>query len=189
MLTSRLLRRVRVPIATASFAAASFAAASSLTTCEPSKVPKRCLQEADTLFENNQYDQLMLVLRSTLARAPDDAELLWRLGRVCKKQADGKAKPEREALTREGYSFAERAITADVDCGPCHKWYAILLSGTGEFNGTSAKIKDSFRVREHFERAVALSPADATSRHLLGLWCFEVGAWGFSPRAPCSAGA
>ena len=55
-----------------------------------------------------------------------------------------------------------------------HKWYAILLSESGSFAGTSASIKNSFVVREHFERAAALSPKDATSRHLLGLWCFEV---------------
>jgi len=28
-------------------------------------------------------------------------------------------------------------------------------------------------VREHFEEAVRLAPADATSRHLLGLWFYE----------------
>lgn len=49
-----------------------------------------------------------------------------------------------------------------------------MLSGVGEFLGTSEKIKNSFVVREHFERATELSPNDATARHLLGLWCFEV---------------
>jgi hypothetical protein len=49
-----------------------------------------------------------------------------------------------------------------------------MLSSVGEFSGTSTKIKNSFIVRDHFERAVVLSPKDATSRHLLGLWCFEV---------------
>ena len=29
-------------------------------------------------------------------------------------------------------------------------------------------------VREHFARAAELSPSDATSRHLLGVWCFSV---------------
>ena len=60
------------------------------------------------------------------------------------------------------------------EIGAAHKWYAILLSESGSFAGTSASIKNSFVVREHFERAAALSPKDATSRHLLGLWCFEV---------------
>ena len=35
-------------------------------------------------------------------------------------------------------------------------------------------IKNSFVVREHFEMACSLSLTDATARHLLGLWCYEV---------------
>ncbi|KAL3892726.1 MAG: hypothetical protein SGPRY_014847 [Prymnesium sp.] len=69
---------------------------------------------------------------------------------------------------------AERAVSLEPTCGQAHKWYAIVLSQVGEFGSTSDKIKNSFRVREHFELAVQHSPSDATSRHLLGLWCFEV---------------
>ena len=29
-------------------------------------------------------------------------------------------------------------------------------------------------MREHFARAAELDPKDATARHLLGVWCFEV---------------
>jgi len=32
----------------------------------------------------------------------------------------------------------------------------------------------SLTVADHFKRAVDLSPKDATARHLLGLWCYEV---------------
>lgn len=49
-----------------------------------------------------------------------------------------------------------------------------MLSQVGAFGSTSDKIKNSFIVREHFELACKLTPKDATSRHLLGLWCFEV---------------
>ena len=34
----------------------------------------------------------------------------------------------------------------------------------------------------HFEKAIALNPSDATSRHLLGLWCFT-----FADMAWCAA--
>jgi hypothetical protein len=52
-----------------------------------------------------------------------------------------------------------------------HKWYAILVSLTSGFEGTKATIQKSFVCKQHFERAIALNPQDATSRHLLGLWC------------------
>jgi len=133
------------------------------------------LAEADALFDSNRYDSLAKKLRGALAYAPGDAELNWRLGRACKKLADAEKNAKaREALTREGLACADRAVAADPQCGPAHKWYAIMLSGVGEFLGTSEKIKNSFVVREHFERATELSPNDATARHLLGLWCFEV---------------
>ena len=78
------------------------------------------------------------------------------------------------ALVFDALKHAKRALELVPEIGAAHKWYAILLSESGSFAGTSASIKNSFVVREHFERAAALSPKDATSRHLLGLWCFEV---------------
>ena len=142
-----------------------------------SVVPARCLIEADKLFDSNQYKSLTDMLRASMARAPDDAELNWRLARALKKLSDGE-KPkskEKEALVREGLECAKKALAAAAQtCGPAHKWYAILLSGLGEFTGTADSIKNSFVVREHFEMACSLSPTDATARHLLGLWCYEV---------------
>ena len=132
--------------------------------------------KADGLFEANEYGALRAMLREALAQQGDDAELLWRLGRACKKLADSE-KPKsdaKKALIREAMKATERALELAPSCGPSHKWYAIVLTELGQFEGTTATIKNSFTVREHFERAVKLSPEDATSRHLLGLWCFEV---------------
>ena len=39
---------------------------------------------------------------------------------------------------------------------------------------TAEKIKSSFVVKDHFDTAAELEPRDATSRHLVGLWCYEV---------------
>lgn len=146
---------------------------SSTALCD--KAPTHCLTAADKLFDNNQYKELERLLRASLPRAPDDAELLWRLTRALKKLADAEPdKKAKEALMREALSHAEGAIKLSPESGASNKWYAILLSGVGQFSGTSATIKNSFIVREHFEKACKFDPKDATSRHLLGLWCFEV---------------
>jgi len=42
-------------------------------------------------------------------------------------------------------------------------------------------------VREHFEEAVRLAPADATSRHLLGLWFYEVAGLSWATRKLAAA--
>jgi len=55
-----------------------------------------------------------------------------------------------------------------------HKWYAILVSETSAFEGTKEKIKKAYMVKEHFTRATELNPQDATSRHALGMWYYEV---------------
>ena len=160
----------------AALAAAAATAATSALTPSQSKAAPPPTAEADRLFDANQYGPLATLLRTLLAKAPDDTELLWRLARVCKKLAD-EEKPKsaaKQALIREGVQSSERALALKPDCGPTHKWQAILLTEVGHFEGTTTTIKNSFVVRAHFEKAVELSPKDATSRHLLGLWCFEV---------------
>ena len=164
-------------LATAATAAAGFAAAllAAPTDCAAAKVPTHCLNECDKLFDSNQYSALADMLTKYLPSAPDDAELLWRLARAQKKQADGAAaKADKEALSKSALAHATKALELAPESGSVHKWYAISLSGIGAFQSTTDKIKNSFAVKEHFEAAVKLSPRDATSRHLLGLWCFEV---------------
>lgn len=162
-------QKVRLPLRSALIA--SIAGVSGLAAaCEAGVVSR-----ADALFEANEYAQLADLLRTSLSSHPDDAQLLWRLARALKKMAD--AQPDqlaKEKLAREAHAVAERSLTLSPESGAAHKWYAIMLSEIGAFVNTGEKIKNSFVVRDHFERAAELSPADATSRHLLGVWCFEI---------------
>lgn len=129
---------------------------------------------ADKLFDQNGFDELTELLRKAVVSAPEDAQLLWRLARALRKLSDSRPKHERESLLREGLELAQQAIALQPDCGAAHKWAGVLLAGLGDFEGTTATIQKSFQVAEHFEKAVALSSEDATARHLLGKWCFEV---------------
>lgn len=83
-------------------------------------------------------------------------------------------------MLREGQRFVASALAADASHYAVHKWYAIAVSSTSSYDGTKAQIEQSFVVREHFAKACELNPLDATSRHLLGLWYFEVASlsWG-----------
>jgi len=170
----------RPPLLAAALAAAGATAATAATAaaCEERWARRTAsdtaldFAKADALFDAADYASLASLLRAM--RPQDDAQVMWRLGRALKKLGDAeKDKKAREALVREGLACAERALKLDASCGAAHKWYAILLSESGSFTDTSSKIKNSFVVKEHFEQAVSLSPDDATSRHLLGLWCFE----------------
>ena len=61
---------------------------------------------------------------------------------------------------RNRAASVQKALALQSSCGPAHKWHAILLSETGQFEGTTATIKNSFVVRTHFEHAIALAIVD-----------------------------
>ena len=68
-----------------------------------------------------------------------------------------------------------------------HKWAGIVISEASSLEGTKAAIERSVDVRAHFERAVELCPDDPTSRHLLGLWHFEIASIGWLQKKAASA--
>lgn len=67
---------IGVAAATAAAAATAFTA---VTTAECEKAPVKCLEIADKMFDQNQYKQLYDLLKGSILRAPEDAELHWRL--------------------------------------------------------------------------------------------------------------
>jgi len=142
----------------------------------------------DSLFVEQAFAPLLETLTAALSSgrgAPE--QLLWRAARACKKLAeaeDPKSEVRMEHL-RDGLEYATRALEAAPELGAAHKWYAILL-GTRP-GSTADKIKSSFAVKQHFDRAAELDPADPTSRHLVGLWCYEVARLSWLERKAASA--
>lgn len=72
-------------------------------------------------------------------------------------------------------------------CRAAHKWLGIVISEASALDGTKAAIERSVDVRAHFERAVELNPHDATSRHLLGLWHYEIASIGWWQKKAAAA--
>ena len=54
-------------------------------------------------------------------------------------------------------------------------------------DGTKAAIQQSFVVKEHFLRASELNPRDATTRHALGCWYWEVASLSWATRKVAAA--
>ncbi|XP_054893537.1 regulator of microtubule dynamics protein 1 [Poeciliopsis prolifica] len=130
------------------------------------------LEQADYLYSCADTEKLYQLLLQH--RDSEDAEFLWRLARASR---DLSLLPDTDAgrkkqLTFEAFEYAKRALERDDKCFAAHKWYAICLSDTGEFEGVKVKIGNSYIIREHLERSVELNPKDATSLHILGYWCF-----------------
>lgn len=60
-----------------------------------------------------------------------------------------------------------------------HSYQGIMLSELIEFEGTKKKIEKSYEIRDHFNRAIALSPDDAMAHFCLGKWAMEVASLGW----------
>lgn len=130
------------------------------------------LQQADYLYESGETEKLYQLL--TLYKESEDAELLWRLARASRDvaQLSRTSEEEKKALVYEALEYAKRALEKNEASFAAHKWYAICISDVGDYEGIKAKIANAYVIKEHFEKAIELNPKDATSIHLMGVWCY-----------------
>ena len=147
------------------------------------------LVRVDAMYGNQEYE----AAAELLAGGEQSAEVLWRRCRVLKELAEvakraGQAKAC-EKMLREGLTHVTAALESEDGASnfAVHKWYAIALNATSGYEGTKATIEKSFVVKEHFGKACELNPLDATSRHLLGLWYWEVAGLSWAMRKLAAA--
>lgn len=150
-------------------------------------VPPPPWSKADALYKEKQYQ----AASELLASCEQSVEVLWRRARILKSLSDASKQanePERcKAQLYEALDLVGRALEQDDSHWACHKWYAIVVGLTSSYEGTRETIKKSFVIKEHFTRAAELNPLDATSRHLLGLWHWEVANLGWATRKIAAA--
>ncbi|GAB5584083.1 regulator of microtubule dynamics protein 1 isoform X1 [Prionailurus iriomotensis] len=130
------------------------------------------LEQADYLYESGETEKLYQLL--TQYKESEDAELLWRLARASRDiaQLSGTSEEEKKLLVYEALEYAKRALEKNERSFAAHKWYAICISDVGDYEGIKAKIANAYIIKEHFEKAIELNPKDATSIHLMGIWCY-----------------
>ncbi|XP_036906103.1 regulator of microtubule dynamics protein 1 isoform X2 [Sturnira hondurensis] len=130
------------------------------------------LQQADYLYESGETEKLYQLLIQY--KESEDAELLWRLARASRDvaQLSGTSEEEKKVLVYEALKYAKRALEKNEASFAAHKWYAICISDVGDYEGIKAKIANAYVIKEHFEKAIELNPKDATSIHLMGVWCY-----------------
>ncbi|XP_016054424.1 PREDICTED: regulator of microtubule dynamics protein 1 isoform X3 [Miniopterus natalensis] len=100
------------------------------------------LQQADYLYESGETEKLYQLLAQY--KESEDAELLWRLARASRDvaQLSGTSAEKKKALVYEALKYAERALEENAASFAAHK------------------------------KAIELNPKDATSIHLMGVWCY-----------------
>ncbi|XP_048794674.1 regulator of microtubule dynamics protein 1 [Lagopus muta] len=131
------------------------------------------IEQADYLYGSGETEKLYRLL--VQHKNSEDAELLWRLARASRDlaQLSITSAEEKRQLAYDSLEYAKRALEKNEANSAAHKWYAICLSDVGDYEGIKVKIGNAFIIKEHFERAFELNPKDATSVHLIGVWCYS----------------
>ena len=135
---------------------------------------ERIVKQADSLFEENEFGQLLEFLSSY--EEQNEPELLWRLSRAYYKVAvaRGTAAEVARELSYKAIEVVNRSLAVDGKSFAAHKWAGITLSHIGCYEGMTSKIKQAYTVKSHFENALKLNANDPTSWHLLGQWCYTI---------------
>ncbi|NXF85098.1 RMD1 protein, partial [Eubucco bourcierii] len=131
------------------------------------------IEQADYLYGSGETEKLYQLL--VQHKNSDDAELLWRLARASRDlaQLSSTSAEEKRKLTYEAFEYAKKALEKNESNFAAHKWYGICLSDVGDFEGIKTKIGNAIIIKEHFQRAIELNPKDATTIHLIGIWCYS----------------
>lgn len=103
-------------------------------------------------------------------------EMLWRYGRALylmgKNQVADKKK--KEEYVRDSVAAISAALQLDANNVSAHKWMGMALGSLGEFLSLTDKIKDTYKIKEQFDKAIQGNPNDATTYHCLGVWSFSL---------------
>nr|XP_006813610.1 PREDICTED: regulator of microtubule dynamics protein 3-like [Saccoglossus kowalevskii] len=133
-------------------------------------------KDARESFENEEDETLKALFEEVdiLYRSTDDDK--YRAFELLK---------EKFPLVGKDHAFA--AITLDDNCPDAHKWYALCVGSSGQYESTQQRITNGFLYKEHIEKAIRLRPTEASLRHFLGRWCYEVAQLSWLERKAASA--
>ncbi|XP_071550266.1 regulator of microtubule dynamics protein 1-like [Panulirus ornatus] len=135
--------------------------------------PEILVTEADRLYDLMKYEDIYNLLHPYKNMKND--EILWRLGRATYEKAKAaKTDDEKKALYREALNFVEEALSVNQNNFAVHKWMSILIDYVYGYEGTKARISQSYNVKNHMMKACELNPTDGTSWHLLGFWYYSI---------------
>lgn len=131
----------------------------------------------DELYSGNDEDKetAMRVLQDNEINYKDDWEFLWRLGRSHVSVHEMRYLVEEKRVhALAGHEYTARALDIYEASSDVHKWHAIALGTMMDYVSTKDKILNGFKLKQHIQRALELSPADPTLHFMLGRWCWGI---------------
>ncbi|CAL8096150.1 unnamed protein product [Calicophoron daubneyi] len=136
------------------------------------------IDEFTALHNDKKFSEAhKLICDAIEKRSMHDPELFWRRAMVCRDLAMSKGKADKGAYKKyvnEGLQASEEGLKVDPDNAKCNSWYGVFLNYVSELEGIKKRIENSYKMKDHWLKAIASDPNDDTTLHALGRWCFEV---------------
>ncbi len=134
------------------------------------------IKQADEFDNNKNFFAAMKMLRQAESIDKDNPEVLWRIAREYFQFAD--QNPTDKGLQKKnlypGFEYAKKCVEIAPNIAGGHQYYAILIGRIGEEEGTKQKIKNSYPLKEHTLKAIALDPENDSNYHVMGRWHFAL---------------
>lgn len=137
------------------------------------------IEQADELFDRQEYDAARRLLETLLRSRPNDAEVLWRLSNYAINDGDAAryATPENPAAKQyyqNAVRYAERAVQADPGNAYAHAFLAASFGSYAMYAGGKEKVKLANRIRDELDIALELDPRNQVAHTIYGTWHREV---------------
>ncbi|XP_043961629.1 regulator of microtubule dynamics protein 3 isoform X1 [Gambusia affinis] len=128
------------------------------------------------------------LLLDNRAEYGDSRDFLWRLARAYKDMYESvKDKQEKSSYAQKGREEAELALNYRSLDAESHKWFAVLSRLSSDHESMHSKLKSGHILKEHLDRALALSDDDPVCYYLLGRWCYEVASFDWLEKKAAAA--
>ncbi|XP_061602465.1 regulator of microtubule dynamics protein 3 isoform X2 [Cololabis saira] len=115
-------------------------------------------------------------------------EFLWRLARAYSDMyRSSEDRHDKKTYALKGREEAEAALQINGLNAECHKWFAVLSRLSSVHESVHSKLKSSFILKEHLQRAMARSDDDPTCYFLLGRWHYELASLDWLERKAAAA--
>ena len=139
---------------------------------------------ADDARNAGRYDEESAILIATNRAFPDDVHVLWRLTRSAVEAGElADSRDTRRRRFFEAMQYGKMAVRADSTHHLGYIWLAISEAAVASVEGIKTKVRLSWNIRQHAEKAISLNPDFDSGYHILARWHYEVAGIGGVKRA------
>lgn len=133
------------------------------------------------------YELILPYIKRQEFKAPSVYHMAARICHILIKHYSSVDRSSYVKFMTSGYRFSKAGLLLDSANPGCAKHYAIFLDTKATYHGLLKWIKDSYKMKKAWLKALELNPGDAVVLRGLGNWCFVVANWSWIERKVATA--